>query len=97
MQQFGSFIFSVRNSGVSLRLHFDQGCFCGVSVDVEGSSFLYLSGETGGAYVHEKTCGGGSAVAERVRKKDNNIIIPTYLIISPNASILGERRICYNT
>ena len=47
--------------------------------------------------MHEKTCGGGSAVAERVRKKDNNIIIPTYLIISPNASILGERRISYNT
>ena len=30
---------------------------------------VYLSGETGGAYVHEKTCGRGGAAAERVRKK----------------------------
>lgn len=42
--------------------------------------------------MHEKTCGRGSAIAEGVRKKDNNIIIPTYLIISPNELLLGERK-----
>lgn len=42
--------------------------------------------------MHEKTCGRGSAAAERVRKKDNNIIIPTYLIISQNVLLLGEKK-----
>mgnify|MGYP006967515615 FL=1 len=44
-----------------------------------------------GAYVHEKTYGGGSAVAERIRKKDNNIIIPTHLIISQKDAIIGRK------
>lgn len=42
--------------------------------------------------MHEKTCGGGSAVAERVRKKDNNIIIPTYLNISQKCANIGRKK-----
>ncbi|MFR5152054.1 MAG: hypothetical protein ACLTER_23365 [Ruminococcus sp.] len=54
-----------------------KASFLGVSVDAEGSSFLHLSGETGGAYVHEKACGGGCAVVERVRENRTIILLST--------------------
>lgn len=42
--------------------------------------------------MHEKTCGGGGAAAERVRKKDNNIIIPTHWIVSQKDANIGRKK-----